>query len=124
MTSYTYASLHTLLNITIEDYSALATEALIDTTLGLLTLEGAKIRTKMAGTAGSKTLTLTESEWAVVYYVARILYIDIKNKGQSVDTQGLSVTTRDFSTRPEILEQVRYYANKLKGGKFKKVKTF
>ena len=124
MTAYTYASFHGLMDITVDDLAGDKTENLIDVALGLLNLEGARLPEKMAGTAGSKTLTVPEQEWTVVYYVTRILYIDVKNKGQSIDTQGLSVTTRDFSTNPQILQEVRYYARKLGKNPFKDVITF
>jgi len=63
-----------VLNLSVGDVSAIKTEALIDQAIDLLNLYANQSISNMAGTAGSKTVTLTSRQRAAVFEVAKAVY--------------------------------------------------
>lgn len=78
MVAVTYATLHGVMNITTSDISAIDTEKLIDYSIDLLNLYANQSITRMAGTPGSKTLTLTSAQLGAMLLLARALYYEYR----------------------------------------------
>jgi len=74
MVSVAYSDLHNVLNLSVGDISAIKTEALLDQAIDLLNLYANQTLSNMAGTAGSKTVTLTSKQRAAVFEVAKAVY--------------------------------------------------
>lgn len=108
MTEYTYASLHSILGLTTGDMPATDTENLMDVALGTINLVGGLDFAAMNGTAGSKTLNLDVTGWALVAAVCRMVYADFYvNQGQNVQGPAFSVTAKDFTSNPVAMSEIR-----------------
>jgi len=73
MVSVTYQDLHDLINVTTSDITAAKTEDLIDHAIDLLNAHGVGL-SNMAGSAGSKTVTLTSAQRGAILNLARMIY--------------------------------------------------
>lgn len=112
MVSCTYATFHSPLNLSISDISAIDTENLIDTAireLDLLLNEDNQIHT-MTGTAGTKTITLTDRQLGAVMRVFRPMYASIFKNAEN-KSPGISVVTDsslgDLMSNPVVLAAIR-----------------
>lgn len=87
MIAVTYADLHNVLKLTTSDISAIDTEYIIDYAIDMLNLYANQSIARMAGTPGSKTLTLTSAQRGAVLMVARALYYEYRFN--PIDTPGM-----------------------------------
>lgn len=74
MVSVAYSDLHNVLNLTVSDITAVKTEALLDQAIDLLNLYANQSISNMAGSGGSKTVTLTSKQRGAVFEVAKAIY--------------------------------------------------
>lgn len=118
MVSCTYATFHSPLNLSITDISAINTENLIDTAireLDLLLDEDNQIHT-MTGTAGSKTVTLTDKQLGAVMRVFRPMYASLFKNAEN-KSSGISVVTDsslgDLLSNPVVLAAIHEAADML-----------
>lgn len=112
MVSYTASELAAFLRIsTPGDVSVETMEAIIDTAIETLTLEGASGLSYMSGSAGSKTVSLTVKQRAAVLFVARLIYHsgDVK----TVSAGGVTAAAVDLLADPEYARRIHRYAQRL-----------
>lgn len=114
MVTVTYASLHSLLNLTTSNISAINTENLIDMAINMLNLYGDLSISAMSGSSGSKTVTLTSAEWAAVFLVCRALYYSGYKGPDSASIAGLSYSPADLLSNPNVMVEVKHAASQLR----------
>ncbi len=116
MTSYTYTMMTDVMNLTVgasDDITAVNAEKLIDLAINCLNLFGAELD-NMAGTAGSKTVSLESKEHAAVLLVARAIYYSFYKDLDSASLGGLTVSTNDLLKDPATLQLIKDAAAQLK----------
>jgi len=110
MTSYMYADFQKMLGLTPDDLSPESTERVMEHSIGLLNIYGAKIP-EMSGNYGTKTVGLTSTQWSAVVHVTRLVYMDfIQDSSGSFTIQGLSVTAREYTTDPRKIALIKEIA--------------
>jgi len=116
MASYTYSSFHSPLGLTIANIPAINTENLVNTVIGCLKVFGADIPI-MTGTAGSKTVTLSDKQFGGVMLIFRPAYASFYKNAANKNTGGigaLNVSTTDLMSNPAILTLIKDVALQLK----------
>jgi hypothetical protein len=91
-------------------------ESLVDAVVDELNLQG-YIMANMAGTAGSKTITLNASEEAAIRRIFRCIYASWNKNPQailSVNTGAMSYSVADIMSNPTVLSMIERTASLLK----------
>jgi len=97
------------------DIADATVESLVDAVIDELNLHGLTLD-NMAGTAGSKTITLTSSEKAAVRRIFRVMYASWhKNAAAnaSVNVGAIGLAVPDLISRPEVQAMINQTASLL-----------
>jgi hypothetical protein len=112
MVVVTYATLHSVMNLNTTKLPAINTESVIDLAIDTLNLFGCEL-TNMAGTAGTKTVTLESNEKAAVFLVARMIYYSFYKSVDVASLGGINVTTNDLMKDPTAVQLIKDAADRL-----------
>jgi ABC-type glycerol-3-phosphate transport system substrate-binding protein len=100
-------------------------EDIFDYAIDFLNIYGAGI-TKMSGTAGSKTVTLTSSQEAAISFIGRAIYAsyykNASNENSGVQSLTLNTAT-DLMSNQTILSMAKNIASQLRTRSFDRVTT-
>lgn len=97
--------------------SATIQETLVDAAINKLNRYGAPTITNMAGTEGSKTVTLTSKQQDAVLDVARIIYSSYyENADGTLNTNvgGIGLSSQDMMSNPTVLQAIKDIARCLR----------
>ena len=120
MVSVSYSDVHNVMNLTLKAISAANTENLIDYAIDMLDLHGDLSISNMTGTAGSKTVTLTQRERAAVLTVVRALYLSFYKNIDSANVAGVVITPQNVFDNPVVMRTIRECARLLKTRSFER----
>jgi hypothetical protein len=97
--------------------NATVQETIVDAAINKLNRYGAPTITNMAGTAGSKTVTLTSKQQDAVLDVARIIYANYyKNAEGTLNTTvgNLGISSQDMMSNATVLNAIKDIARCLR----------
>jgi len=121
MVSVTYSSLTGLLNLDVPgDLSAAQAEDILDMAINQINLFANVSVSNMSGTAGSKTVTLTRSQWAAVYLVARVLYESGFKGVDGASTGGVTDSPSDPMSNRAVMDMVQQACSMLRSAYVKR----
>ena len=120
MVSVTYADVHNVLNLSTTELSAANTENLIDFAVDVLNLLGNVALDNMSGTAGSKTLTLTQIQRAGMLIAVRAVYYGFWKDIETASVGGMSISPENVFDNPEVMRTLRFAARQLQSRSFER----
>ena len=88
-------------------------EYLIDLAIGKICLHSGEDMATMSGTAGSKTVSLTNQQYGAVMEALRAIYYSFYKGVESSTVGGLVVSTPDLQSNPAVQATIRKAARRL-----------
>jgi hypothetical protein len=113
LVSVTYQDFWNLMNFSEADITPTLTENLIDYAIRAVNLEAVTSIATMVGVAGGKTLTLTDEEYAVVMYAARMFYYSMFSDIQAAQVGEVGMGGADVITNPQTMRTFRRMCRRL-----------
>jgi len=117
MVSVSYSDFNDVMNLA-DSPSATVQEKLIDVAIDTVNLVGNLSISNMSGTAGSKTVTLTQKERAAVLGLTRYIYYGWYRNINPQSAGDVGVTPANLMENPEAMRTVRLYASMLQSRSF------
>ena len=93
--------------------SAIHAEYIIDAALSQLSLHSGEALPTMGGTAGSKTVSLTQPQYGAVIFVAEVIYNDVYKGRETATIQGLTTGRPNLEGNPTIQAAIEKAARHL-----------
>ena len=88
-------------------------EYVLDLAIDVLNLYGAEAIDNMAGSGGSKTVTLTSRQRGGVFLLARVIYHEFYKHKKNVSVGGVTLTVTDLLSNPTVMSTVEKMSKKL-----------
>jgi hypothetical protein len=105
------ASVNTIMNLELA-IPAETLEKLLDLAIDTLNLFGANI-TKMSGTPGTMSVTVTSKEAGAVYIAVRAIKYGFFDNIKDGSVTGMTISVTDLASNPEVMRTIREAAQRL-----------
>ena len=111
MATITASTFQALFNVA--DFTEEHAEEILDLAIDLINLYSDADLPNMAGTAGSKTVSVASKEKGAIFLVGRAIYLGFYTKPESSAIQGQTLSPADVMGNPAVIASVREAARQL-----------